>query len=186
MSDFDEFLKRNQVFAANVDLARLAMPESMPERLPLVLVCADPRVEPAGFLGIGTGDAGVLRNTGGRVDGRVIEDIAYLAVRLGARMDVAIVHHTQCGTGLLADPAFRRSFADRTGGDDAVLAERAVTDPAATVRRDVEKLLADPLMTSEVLASVSGYVLRLETGLVETVVEHAVETAAEPVAPAGR
>ncbi|MFE0389703.1 carbonic anhydrase [Streptomyces bungoensis] len=186
MSDFDEFLKRNQVFAANVDLARLAMPESMPERLPLVLVCADPRVEPAGFLGLGTGDAGVLRNTGGRVDGRVIEDIAYLAVRLGARMDVAIVHHTQCGTGLLADPAFRRSFADRTGGDDAVLAERAVTDPAATVRRDVDKLLADPLMTSEVLASVSGYVLRLETGLVETVVEHAVETAAEPVAPAGR
>ncbi|MEU5717288.1 carbonic anhydrase [Streptomyces sp. NPDC020403] len=186
MSDFNEFLKRNQVFATNVDLARLAMPESMPERLPLVLVCADPRVEPAGFLGIGTGDAGVLRNTGGRVDGRVIEDIAYLAVRLGVRMDVAIVHHTQCGTGLLADPAFRRSFADRTGGDDVVLAERAVTDPVATVRRDVEKLLADPLMTGEVLASVSGYVLRLETGLVETVVEHVIETATEPVAPAGR
>lgn len=186
MSDFDEFLKRNQVFAANVDLARLAMPESMPERLVLVLVCADPRVEPAGFLGIATGEAGVLRNTGGRVDGRVIEDIAYLAVRLGVRMDVAIVHHTQCGTGLLADPAFRRSFAERTGGDDTVLAERAVTDPAATVRRDVAKLLADPLMTGEVLASVSGYVLRLETGLVETVVEHAVGTAAESVAPAGR
>ncbi|WIY01149.1 hypothetical protein QRX60_45140 [Amycolatopsis mongoliensis] len=120
----------------------------------------------------------MLRNTGGRVDGRVIEDIAYLAVRLGVGMEVAIVHHTQCGTGLLADAAFRRSFADRTGGGDAVLAERAVTDPVATVRRDVGKLLADPLMTSEVLASVSGYVLRLETGLVET--------AAEPVAPAGR
>lgn len=167
----DQFLKRNQAFAANVDLARLAMPE----RLPLVLVCADPRVEPAGFLGIGTGEAGVLRNTGGWMDGRVIEDIVYLAVRLGVRTDVAIVHHTQCGTGLLADPAFRRSFADRTRGDDA---ERAVTDPAATVRRDVEKLLADPLMTREVLASVSGYVLRLGTGLVET--------AAEPVAPASR
>lgn len=178
MPDFNEFLKRNQTFAANVDLARLAMPESMPERLPLVLVCADPRVEPAGFLGIGTGDAGVLRNTGGRVDDRAIEDIAYLAARLGVRMDVAIVHHTQCGTGLLADPEFRRSFADRTGGDDAVLADRAVTDPVATVQRDVSKLLADPLMTSEALASVSGYVLRLETGLVETIVEHVVEPVA--------
>ncbi|WP_433455452.1 hypothetical protein ACQPXS_45900 [Streptomyces sp. CA-142005] len=50
------------------------------------------------------------------------------------------------------------------------------------MRRDVEKLLADPLMTSEILASVSGHVLRLETGLVETVVEHNVET----VAPASR
>lgn len=107
-------------------------------------------------------------------------------MRLGVRTDVAIVHHTQCGTGLLADPAFRRSFADRTGGDDAVLAERAVTDPDATVRREVGKLLADPLMTSEVLASVSEYVLRLETGLVETVVEHVVEAASEPVASGGR
>ncbi|MCX5384699.1 carbonic anhydrase [Streptomyces sp. NBC_00083] len=172
MPDFGDFLERNQVFAANVDLARLVMPASMPERLPLVLTCADPRVEPAGFLGLGTGDAGVLRNTGGRVDGRVIEDIVYLAVRLGVRMDVAVVHHTQCGTGMLADPAFRRAFAVRTGGDDMALAERAVTDPVATVRRDVAKLLADPLMTSEILASVSGHVLRLETGLVETVIEH--------------
>lgn len=171
MPNFTDFLQRNQAFAANVDLARLAMPSSMPERLPLVLTCADPRVEPAGFLGIGTGDAGVLRNTGGRVDDRVIEDIAYLAVRLGVRIDLAIVHHTQCGTGLLADPEFRRAFAHRTGGDATALAERAVTDPTATVRRDVEKLLTSRLMTSEVLASVSGHVLRLETGLVETVAE---------------
>lgn len=173
MTDFHDLLERNRAFAASVDLSRLAMPDSsmMPERIPLVLTCFDPRVEPAGFLGIGTGDAGVLRNAGGRVDDRVAEDIALLGMRLQVRLDVAVIHHTQCGTGLLADPAFRQSYAERTGLDDDALAAKAVTDPTETVRRDVATLLASPLLSEDVLASVSGHVLRLETGLVETVVE---------------
>ncbi|MER5700015.1 carbonic anhydrase [Streptomyces mirabilis] len=181
MSEFSELLERNRDFAAKVDLRRLAMPPVMPERQLLVLTCVDPRVEPAGFLGLGTGDAGVLRNAGGRVDGRVMEDIAYLAMRLGVRMDVAVIHHTQCGTGMLAEPGFRRAFADRAGLDDADLAAKAVTDPAATVRDDIAKILASPLLSSDLVASVSGHVLRLETGLVETVVE-AVEPSARPAA----
>jgi carbonic anhydrase len=136
-----------------------------------VLTCVAPRVEPAGFLGLRPGDAGVLRNAGGRVDDRIIQDIAYLAQRLQVRMDVAVIHHTQCGTGLLSEPAFRQRFADRTGLDQDSLAAKAVTDPVATVRRDVAALTRSPLMTDDVIASVSGHVLRLETGLVETVVE---------------
>ncbi|WP_295119620.1 carbonic anhydrase [uncultured Leifsonia sp.] len=142
----------------------------MPERLLLVLTCVDPRVEPAGFLGVRTGDAGVLRNAGGRVDDRVIEDIAYLAMRLRVRMDVAVIHHTQCGTGLLAEPDFRSAFAERSGTARSVLAERAVADPVETVRLDVVKLLEHPMLPDDVVASVSGHVLRMETGLVETVV----------------
>ncbi|MFJ8996022.1 carbonic anhydrase [Streptomyces sp. NPDC102279] len=173
MTEFNELLERNRKFAANIDLGSLAMPpmDAMPDRLLLVLACVDPRVEPAGFLGIGTGDAGVLRNAGGRVDDRVAEDIAYLSTRLGVRMDVAVIHHTQCGTGKLSDPAFRQTFAHHTGLDEGALADKAVTDPSVTVREDVAKLLGHPLLSSDVLASVSGHVLRLETGLVDTVVE---------------
>ncbi|WP_217562190.1 carbonic anhydrase [Streptomyces sp. GbtcB6] len=173
MTEFNELLERNREFAANADLGGLAMPpkEAMPDKLLLLLTCVDPRVEPAGFLGVGTWDAGVLRNAGGRVDDKVVEDIAYLSMRLGARMDVAVIHHTQCGTGMLSEPAFRQAFADRTGLDEGALTERAVTDPTTTVRQDVAKLLANPLLSSDIIASVSGHVLRLETGLVETVVE---------------
>ncbi|MEU8606848.1 carbonic anhydrase [Actinoplanes sp. NPDC048791] len=171
MSEFHELLRRNRLFAANVDLTRLAMPAAMPERIPLVITCADPRVEPADFLGVNTGDAGVLRNAGGRVDDRVIEDIAFLAMRLRVRIDVAVIHHTQCGTGMLADPDFRHTIAGRAGGNDADLAAKAVTDPVETVRCDVAKLLDNPMLAGDLVASVSGYVLRLETGLVEMIVE---------------
>ncbi|GAA2673095.1 carbonic anhydrase [Actinoplanes palleronii] len=170
MAGISELLERNQDFAARVDLRRLAMPAVLPDRLLVVLTCVDPRVEPAGFLGLTTGDAGVLRNAGGRVDDRVMDDIAYLAMRFGVRMDIAVIHHTQCGTGLLADPDFRRAYADRSGLDDAGLAAKAVTDPVATVRDDVAKILGSPLLASDLVAAVSGHVLRLETGLVDTVV----------------
>ncbi|MFJ8627031.1 carbonic anhydrase [Kitasatospora sp. NPDC093550] len=175
MSQLTELLHRNREFAAAVDPARLAMSsrEQLPERILVVLTCLDPRVEPAGFLGLRTGEAGVLRNAGGRVDDRVAEDIAYLAARFGLRIDVAVVHHTQCGTGMLSEPAFRHDFADRTGLSDRELAARAVTDPTETVRMDVAKLLGHPLLSADGLGSVSGHVLRLETGLVETVVNAA-------------
>lgn len=177
MTEFTELLERNRRFAEAVDLGRLAMPTAMPERLLLVLTCVDPRVEPAGFLGVHTGDAGVLRNAGGRVDDRVIEDVAYLSMRLRVRMDVAVIHHTQCGTGLLAEPDFRSAFAERSGTDVSMLAERAVVDPVETVRLDVAQLVAHPMLSSDVVASVSGHVLRMETGLVETVVPQAAPAA---------
>jgi carbonic anhydrase len=175
MTTFENLRSRNERFAATVDLAQLAMPDltTMPERLLLLLTCVDPRVEPAGFLGIRVGDAGVLRNAGGRVDTRIVEDIAYLAMRLRVRLDVAVVHHTQCGTGLLAEPVFRASYAERMKLDPDPLTLKAVVDPRATVRHDTIALLTNPLLQGGVLASVSGHVLHLETGLVETVVEPA-------------
>ena len=71
-------------------------------------------------------------------------------------MEVAVIHHTQCGTGFLASEEFRHAFGARTGLGDAQLAAQAVTDPAATVRADVERLLTSPLATARIV--VSGHV----------------------------
>ena len=58
--------------------------------------------------------------------------------------EVAVIHHTQCGTGFLADPGFRRQAAEATGLPEAALEASAVADPHVTVRADVERLLASP------------------------------------------
>lgn len=170
MSAFDTFIHRNQQFAQAGDRSALT---AMPSNRVFVITCVDPRVEPAGFLGIGIGDAIVLRNPGGRVTDATITDIALISFMgefmgaEGAAMEVAVVHHTQCGMGLLANPEFRSGFAGRTGIADDELASWAVTDPTATVRHDVERLLTSPLATSRLV--VSGHVLDLTTGLVTTV-----------------
>jgi carbonic anhydrase len=141
----------------------------------LIVTCIDPRVEPAGFLVVDQNDALVVRNTGGRVNDGTIFDIALVtALRAamggsaGPPLEVAVIHHTQCGSSFLANDDFRHAFAARTGLADACLLADAVVDPRATVRVDVQRLRSSPLIDDRIV--VSGHVLDLQTGLVETVV----------------
>jgi carbonic anhydrase len=171
VSNLRPLLERNRAFAATGAHDGLAI---MPRQQVFLVTCLDPRVDPAAFLGVGLGDAPVIRNAGGRVTEAVINDIAfigYLARTMipdGPLFEVAVVHHTGCGTGFLADAAFRSALAARTGLDEASLAAEAVVDPVATVRADVERLRSSAKVPPQI--SVSGHVYDLETGLVTTIV----------------
>ena len=171
MSDFSPFLARNRTFAATA--AHEGLPP-VPAHQLLVVTCMDPRVDPAHVLGVDLGDALVIRNAGGRVTDDVLTEVAFLgqvtAMMFGDTappFEVAVVHHTACGSGLLADPDFRRSLATTTGTPASRLAELAVTDPAVSVRADVERLRSWPALPAR--AHVSGHVYDVDTGLVTTV-----------------
>jgi carbonic anhydrase len=164
-------LERNEQFASTYTPATLGLPA----RQVLIVTCLDHRVDPAIVLGLQLGDAPVIRNAGGRVTQAVIDDIAYLAFLAeqlfggqGAPdtlFEVAVVHHTQCGTGFLADPGFRRRAAEATGLSEAALEASAVADPHTTVRA-VERLLTSPSLSPKV--SISGHVYDIATGRVTT------------------
>ena len=168
-------LARNEQFAAAYTPGPLAPPAAQI----VVLTCLDHRVDPAITLGLRLGDAPVLRNAGGRVTEALIADLAYLAYLAGQLFggqladdrlfEVAVIHHTQCGTGLLADPGFRRQAAEATGLAETALEACAVADPHITVKADVERLLASPLLSPKV--SVSGHVYDIATGRVTTTVD---------------
>ena len=79
------------------------------------------------------------------------------------------MHHTQCGTGFLADPGFRQRAAAATGLPESALEASAVADPHATVKADVERLLTAPNLSPKV--SVSGHVYDIDTGRVTTVLD---------------
>jgi carbonic anhydrase len=138
-----------------------------------VITCLDPRVDPAHYLGLELSDAMVVRNVGGRVTPEVINDVAFISQLAEAMLpdgplfEVAVIHHTQCGTGALADDTFRRRYAERIGAEESTLREHAVLDPAATVTRDVERLRSAPPISPRVTAS--GHIYDVVTGLVETV-----------------
>jgi len=178
VSAFDEFMQRNQEYAESGGLGDLT---PVPKSGVVIVTCLDTRVEPAAFLGVDQGDAMVIRNGGGRITDSTIVDIALVgALRAamgapGGPLEIAIVHHTQCGSGRLADEEFRRGFAARTGLTDGELRDAAVVDPHTTVRADVERLRSAPMAVQGIV--VSGHVLDLRTGLVETVVPAAVPVA---------
>jgi carbonic anhydrase len=175
VSNIAPLLDRNRAFAGTE--ARQNMPPLpfIPRLNLYIVTCIDCRVDPAETLGIKLGEALVARNIGGRITPAVIRDIAYVAYLVetkapdGPYFEVAVIHHTDCGSTLLADDDLRHGFAQRAGLDERTLADTPVLDPARTVRTDVQRVLWADDVPPDVL--VSGHVYDVQTGLVSTVVD---------------
>lgn len=141
-------LDRNRSFADKFEAGALQI---RPRLSTIILSCLDYRVDPAHFFGLGLGDALVLRNAGGIVTPAVIEDLAVLDGLAGgaqgpsaARLELVIVHHTDCGMARLVDPAIQQRVANRLGVSVEDVATKAIIDPAASIADDIERLREAP------------------------------------------
>ena len=170
LTGIETALARNRAFAAAGGHKGAVV---FPNLRLFVITCLDPRVDPAHVLGLELGDAMVVRNVGGRVTPEVINDVAFIGQLAenvlpdGPLFEVAVIHHTQCGAGALADDTFRHRYAERIGAEESTLREQAVLDPAATVTSDVERLRSAAAISPRV--AVSGYVYDVVTGLMQTI-----------------
>jgi carbonic anhydrase len=175
MTNLTPLLERNRRFAATDARQHAPRLPFLPRAGLFIVCCMDCRVDPEEYLGLEFGEALVARNTGGRITPAVIQDIAYAGYLVdskapdGPYFEVAIIHHTDCGSRLLEDEQLRHGFAQQGGYDEHALAALPVTDPAETVRADVERLLAAPQISINTRAS--GHVYDVDTGLITTVVD---------------
>jgi len=166
MADVQTLVDRNLEFASSFNQGHLAI---MPRLSTLVLTCVDARVDPAHILGLELGDAVVMRNVGGRVTDEVIEHIAILQV-LGTKLaggdsfalEVAIVHHTDCGASRFTNPQLRQMLGKATGTGEAAIERLAITDPQTSVTEDIDRLQAAPNLPDQLV--VAGYVYNVTDG----------------------
>ena len=177
-SKFADYLRRNEKFAANGEMREVPEIPFIPFRQVYLITCLDPRVEPAAVLGAKLGEAIVARNIGGRVTPSVVKDLAWIChlhenKTPGADwFEVAVMHHTDCGSALFADAQLRRGYAARGGYDEQTAAALAVLDPVASVRADIALLNSAPeLAGSRDHFRIGGYAYDLTTGRVTTVVD---------------
>ena len=167
-------LEHNRAFAATDTRTHTPRLPFLPHQGLYIITCIDPRTDPAQFLGLRFAEAIVARTVGGRVTPEVIQDLSYIGYLVettapdGPYLEAAIIHHTDCGSGLLADEQLRHGFAQCTGYDEETLADLPVLDPAASVRTDVERVLSDPRISPRI--TVSGHVYDVDTGLTTTIV----------------
>ena len=174
MTHLGALLRRNRSFAATDAKSKVPAIPFIPTMQTYVITCVDPRVDPAAILGLNLGDGIVARCVGGRVTPEVLRDLSWISYLHEVKtpgadwFELAVIHHTDCGSGLFADEQLRREFAQRHGHDEETLAGLAVVDPAATVRADVDTLLASPVVNQQI--AISGYSYDLHTGLITEVV----------------
>ncbi|MFC9078547.1 MULTISPECIES: carbonic anhydrase [unclassified Streptomyces] len=157
----------------NADFAKTKFTEGlrmMPALKTIVIGCVDPRVDPEAILGADPGEIAVIRNVGGRVTPRTLEELVMLRKvtqaaggDLGPGWELVVLQHTNCGITLLEDQhdLLTRYF----DTDEQGLAEQAVSDPRAAIAHDVAAL-----RTETQGVRVSGLLYDVATGQVETVV----------------
>src|SRR3954454_22302889 len=111
MSTTDDLLRNNEVYAQGFDQGDLPLP---PARKLAVVACMDARLNVHALLGLGLGDAHVIRNAVGVVTDDEIRSLA-ISQRLLGTEEIILIHHTDCGMLTFTDDAFKRSIQDETG-----------------------------------------------------------------------
>lgn len=130
-----------------------------------IVTCMDARVDPVAILGIGSGDAHVLRNAGGVITQDVIRSLAMSQNLLGTR-DVMVIQHTNCGMSQLDEDAIRDRISEETGSRPD-FETHAFADLKSSLLRAAEQIRNSPFLTHT--ATVRTFVYDVDTGHLQEV-----------------
>ncbi len=156
MGIIDELLGKNEGVAASLAPAHLKVE---PSRQLAIVTCMDSRLDVFAALGLGDGEAHVLRNAGGVITDDVIRSLAISQRLLGTR-EVMLIHHTDCGMLKLTDDGFRAELQADTGVAPAFAIE-SFTDLDADVRQSVLRVRRSEFLPHR--DAVRGFVYDVDT-----------------------
>jgi carbonic anhydrase len=162
MSAIDGLVANNEAYSASTPPCELDVHPSL--RL-AVVTCMDSRLNVFQALGLGDGEAHVLRNAGGVITDDVIRSLAISQRRLGTR-EVMLIHHTRCGMQTITDDGFRAELQQATGVAPAFAIE-SFTDLDADVRQSILRVRRSPFLEHRDL--VRGFVYDVDSHLLREI-----------------
>lgn len=161
MTGFDDLLSANRAYADSFDTPDL--PGAAGAGV-LVVTCMDSRIDPLALLGLGLGDAKIVRNPGGRVTDTAMEAVV-LGVNLLGATRVLVVPHTRCAVASNSEAALREKLGEATGADVSWLTLPVTDGQDAALAADVARVRSHPLVPDSV--TVGGFVYDVDTGLLD-------------------
>lgn len=156
METIDELIANNRAFAEPLPERHL---DVHPSRRLAIVTCMDSRLDVFAALGLGDGEAHVLRNAGGVITDDVIRSLAVSQRRLGTRA-VMLIHHTDCGMQKITDDGFRAELREDTGVAPSFAIE-SFTDLEADVRQSILRVRRSPFLPHR--DQVRGFVYDVDT-----------------------
>lgn len=117
-------------------------------------------------LGLGEGEAHVIRNAGGVVTDDEIRSLA-ISQRLLGTTEIILIHHTDCGMLTFTDDDFKRSIQEETGIKPP-WAPESFGDIDEDVVQSIARIKASPFVPHT--ESVRGFVFDVATGKLNEVV----------------
>lgn len=156
MDVIDELLASNESFAASLPEGRR---DVSPSRHLAIVTCMDSRLDVFAALGLGDGEAHVLRNAGGVITDDVIRSLAISQRLLGTR-EVMLIHHTDCGMQKVSDDGFRAELQAETGVAPPFAIE-SFSDLDADVRQSILRVRRSAFLPHR--DSVRGFVYDVDS-----------------------
>lgn len=160
---FDDLLDANRRFAETFGLAGF---DGVAHAGVAMVTCMDSRIDPLRMIGLAPGDAKILRNPGGRVDDQVLVALVVGANLLGVER-ILVVEHTRCAMASSTENQMRERLAASSGEDASWMSFGVITDQQTSLREDVAKVKAHPLIPASV--QVGGFLYDVDTGLLTRV-----------------
>ena len=154
---FADVLAANAAYAEGFGLAGL--PPTAARGL-AVLTCIDSRIEPLGLLGLGPGDAKILRNAGARVTDDVLRTLVLATYLLGVERAMVLAH-TDCRMTADSEEEVHAAVGAAGGPDTRGLSFLVTADQDASVRADVERVRSWRYLQR---LEVGGFLYDVETG----------------------
>ena len=155
---FDDVRVANEAYAATFALAGL---EPTAARGLAVVTCMDSRIEPLAALGLGPGDAKILRNAGARVTKDVLRTLVLAVALLGVDR-ILVMPHTRCRMAGQDETEVHDEIERRTGLDTRSLEFSTVMDQQAALQTDLQRIRSWPWIPSGV--AVGGTIYDVDTG----------------------
>jgi carbonic anhydrase len=158
----DDLLANNEAHAASSPDRHL---DVRPSRRLTIVTCMDSRLDVFSALGLGDGEAHILRNAGGVITDDMIRSLAISQRKLGTR-EVMLIHHTDCGMQKITDDGFRAELQEATGVAPAFAVE-SFSDVDADVRQSILRVRRCPFLLHR--DSVRGFVYDVDSNALREV-----------------
>ena len=159
---FDDLLSANRSYAESFSRKGI---DGIAHAGVAIVTCMDSRIDPLPMVGLGPGDAKILRSPGGWVAPWTMTGLV-LAVQLLHVERIMLIPHTRCAMAG-TDEALHQSIAERNGMDATWLSFGASPDQMNRLKQDVSAVLAHPLIKNQ--AKVGGFMYDVDTGLLEQI-----------------
>lgn len=153
----DELVANNASYADGFSEEHLPV---APQRHLAVVACMDSRMDIFEILGLGHGEAHIIRNAGGVITDDVIRSLCLSQRFLGTR-EVILLHHTDCGLQRVTEDEFKATL-EAELGIKPWWALESFSDPYLDTAQSIRRLRMTPFVPHK--EHIRGFVYDVDTG----------------------
>ena len=157
MAAIDDLLENNASYAASFEQGDAPLPPALGLA---VVACMDARLDTHALLGMGVGDAHVIRNAGGVVTDDAIRSLT-ISQRLLGTTSIMLIHHTDCGMLTFRDDDVKDAIEADTGIRPSFAME-AFPDLDGDIRQSIARITTSPFVPNK--DDIRGFVYDCATG----------------------